>query len=98
VGIYGLKDNTLFFISYENLDDQIELDIPTSIEELESFIIGASFMIQRLALNYKFISLPDNIFINSEINNYKNASEIFANFIQNYEKNMVCLGVRKHGC
>jgi hypothetical protein len=85
LGLFGFGQNTIFFEDIKNMPDTIEVEIPTSIEELQDFVEAVDFIIYKISLNGNNIFIQDlNVFIP-----IKYILTPFILFLKNYEKNIL---------
>jgi hypothetical protein len=83
--LFGIKNNTLFFIRYKNSDENIEIQIPESIEENEGLIVAIDWALHRAQ------STPDlNIDTTYELfQNKSNVIRILSTFVNNFRKEIL---------
>jgi hypothetical protein len=84
VGLYGFGQNIIFFEDKDVLPDTIEIEIPTTTEELQEFIGAIDYIVQKISLN------GDSIFIEglNQTIPTKLILKPFVSFVKNYEKNI----------
>jgi len=90
-GLYGLHDNIIKFVSIDELDDNFEIEVPESIQEIEAHITAAEYLIHRL-----MFSKVNNIDGLGEVD-FVVAMKPFLDFLLNYEKNKKTLEETKIG-
>jgi len=88
-GLYGFKNNALFFISYEFLPDELTLKIPETQEELHDFWYAVDFILQRLFFEDTFY-IPDLATLDNNLDklNFETVAEPFIRRLENIEKNI----------
>jgi len=83
-GFYGFGKNTIYFIDIDELPEEIELELPDELEELQEFLGAVENIIQRISLNGSSIYIPS---IDTTIET-KYLLKPYVNFVRNYEENI----------
>ena len=94
-GFFGIKNNALFFISTENIEEDLIIEYPAEIQEVQAFVTTADYLIQRVMASRKL----NVIGFSKDISEEKLKIEIlkiFYDFIENYNQNTYLLEKIKH--
>ncbi len=86
-GFFGIRDNSLIFISQENIPDKISIHIPENLDEVQGFLSSAEYILQRVMMTpeLEVIGLDDSSLSIESI--HKETIAIFSDFIDTYAKN-----------
>ncbi len=88
-GLFGVKNNMLFFISYEKLDVEVNLEVPKTIEEIEGLFLIGEWVLYRAMMTPKMnVQLDTDIFFNKG-----DILKPLQKFVKNYARN-----TKKWGC
>jgi hypothetical protein len=83
-GLFGFGKNKIFFRSYEDLPDNLTIDIGESAEELQEFLTAVEYIIQKISLSGKKIFIQG---IDDKIET-KYILPYFINTVKDYERNI----------
>ena len=84
IGLYGFGKNKIFFEPYDALPDILEVEVPSTVEGLQEFLVAIEYIIQKLSLNGLHTHLES---IDRQVNQ-KELIKPYVDFIKNYEINM----------
>ena len=90
-GLYGITENTLFFIREENLESIFQIEVPETIEELAEYTKVIEFAVQKIAINGG-VEVPE-----STPSDQKSKLEPFVTFMLDYEKGLHIIEGLKNG-
>lgn len=82
-GLYGYKNDSLFFAPLDILPDTFDIESPESVEELQEFMTSLDYIVQRVSMNPK-ITLVGHL----KDSDPKIVLEPFVTFSTSFEKNM----------
>ena len=91
-GFYGIKDDSLFFISLENLESEIEIYSPENTLELQEFMDQIDTILQKLAMNGDMTFATHMTPISTE-----ELMRPFIDFTKRYENNLNLMEAIKNG-
>jgi hypothetical protein len=88
-GFFGIKNNTLIFISMEKIESELSIEYPADISEVQAFLTTADYLVQRVLMSehIKVIGLEDI----SEEESRKEILKILYKFIKNFKHNNIML-------
>lgn len=91
-GLYGYKDDGLFFMPLAEIKGSFEIDSPESVDELHEFMTSLDYIIQRISMN-------NNVVLDGHMQamDMKTILEPFVRFSRSFEKNMHILEGLKNG-
>ena len=90
-GLYGISENSLFFIREENLEDTFQVEVPETIEELAECTKVIEFAVQKIAIN-GMVEVPE-----SDLSDQKSKLKPFVDFMTGYEKGLQLIEGIKNG-
>jgi len=93
-GFFGIKDNVLIFISMEKIEDELSIEYPADITEIQAFLTTADYLVQRIMMSDRTLipGLEDIPEHDIKIESLK----ILNNFINNFKENNYLLEKIKH--
>ncbi len=86
-GLFGIKNNKLNFIPYEDIPDQFEIFLPENVEETMGFIGTAEYVMHRIMMTPKLTVSGFLDFEELEEEGREEVMSIFSKFIKNYARN-----------
>ena len=84
-GIFGVNNNTVVFIESKNLEDTLNITLPSSLEEINNLLITGEWLLQRTMMT------PDIQCQGAEERAFLLPSIIIKtihHFVKNYDKNV----------
>ena len=93
-GFFGIRNNTLIFISMEKIEDEFIMDYPADISEAQACLITADYLVQRVLISEKTPVLGINDISNHDLK--IETLRILNKFINNFKENSYLFEKIKH--
>lgn len=91
-GLYGFHKDEIFFEAKSELDQEFEIEVPETVDELHEFVQEIDFIVQKISLN-------GSIYLSGHVEPTKNQILLkpFIDFTKNFEANLYTIEGLKNG-
>ena len=93
-GFFGIRNNTLIFISMEKIENEFVMEYPADISEVQAFLTTADYLVQRVLVSEKTPVLGITDISNQDLK--IEILRILNKFINNFKENSYLFEKIKH--
>ncbi len=96
-GLFGIKNNVLTFIPFEDLAEEFNVSIPETMDEVLSFLTSAEYILQRIMMtpDLNISGFPGEFEDTQE--ERQEVMNVFSDFVNGYNRNANALDRVKNG-